>query len=88
MSVKIEMAYHLQQYVDNQEVVETSGKTVRECLDNMIRRYPAIKEQIYDTNGDVAVILLHEGEPVMDGMLDNPVKDGDVIGIYPVIEGG
>jgi molybdopterin converting factor small subunit len=88
LSVKIDMAYYLRQYVDNQEIVETDGKTVRECLDNMIQRYPAMHEQIFDVTGDLAVIILHEGEPMMDGMINSPVKDGDVIGIYPIIEGG
>jgi molybdopterin converting factor small subunit len=88
MSVKIEIPYYLQQYVNNQEIIEVEGKTIRECLDEVARQYPAMKEQLFDSNGEVGVILLLQGEPVMDGALKNRVKDGDVIGLYPIIIGG
>ena len=88
MSVKIEIPYYLQLYVNNQESLEVKGKTIKECLDDAVRQYPAMKEQLFDSAGEIGVILLHQGEPVMDGALKNRVKDGDVIGVYPIIVGG
>lgn len=88
MSVKIEIPYYLQQYVNNQETIEAKGKTIRECLDDVVRQYPVMKEQLFDSAGEIAVILLHQGEPVMDGALKGSVQEGDVIGVYPIIVGG
>ena len=88
MSIKIEIPYHLRQYTNNREIVEVKGKTIKECLDEVVRRYPAMKDELFDTTGEPGVILLHQGEPVADGTLQGKVKDGDVIGVYPIIIGG
>jgi molybdopterin converting factor small subunit len=88
LSVKIMIPGHLQQFVENHEMVEVEGTTVRECLLNLNRKYPAMAPEIFDTNGDMAVIILHEGTPVDDSKINNPVKDGDNIVMFPIIIGG
>jgi len=43
MSVKVNIFYpHLQQFTNNQDVVEVNGSTVGDCLDDMVRQYPSL----------------------------------------------
>jgi molybdopterin converting factor small subunit len=88
MSVKVEIPYYLRHYVGNREIIEVNGNTIKECLEEVVRQYPAIKDELFDGTGEPGVILLHQGEPVVDVTLGGKVKDGDVIGVYPVIVGG
>ena len=88
MSVKIEIPYHLLQFVNNNEIVEVEGTTVKECLLNLTVRYPAMLPELFDINGEMAVIVLHGGEPVSDATINSLVKEGDTIGLFPIIVGG
>ncbi len=88
MSVKIEIPYHLLQFVDNHEIVEVNGRTVKESLLALTQKYPAMLPEVFDINGELAVIILHGEEPIEDRSINNPVKDGDTIGLFPIIVGG
>jgi molybdopterin converting factor small subunit len=88
VSVRITIPGHLQQFVENNEIVEVEGTTVKECLMNLIRKYPAMAPEVFDTNGDMAVIVLHEGIPIEESRINGPVKDGDNIVMFPIIIGG
>jgi molybdopterin converting factor small subunit len=88
VSVRITIPGHLQQFVENNEIVEVEGKTVKECLINLIRKYPAMAPEVFDINGDMAIIVLHEGFPIDESRINSPVKDGDNIVLFPIIIGG
>ena len=88
MRVKIEIPYHLLQLVDNHETVEVEGVTVRECLLKLARKYPAMAPEVFDINGEMAVIVLHADVSINEETIDTPVKDGDTLAIYPIIIGG
>jgi molybdopterin converting factor small subunit len=88
LSVKMTIPGHLQQFVENNEIVEVEGTTVKECLMNLIRKYPAMAPEVFDINGDMAVIVLHEGAPIDDSKINSSVKDGDNIVLFPIIIGG
>jgi molybdopterin converting factor small subunit len=88
LSVKITIPGHLQQFVDNHEMIEVEGATIKECLLNLNWKYPAIAPEVFDTNGEMAVIVLHEGVPIDDSKINSPVKDGDNIVMFPIIIGG
>ena len=88
MGVKINIPYHLLQFVDNHETVEVEGTTVKECLLNLTRKYPAMLPEVFDINGEMAVIVLHGEAPIDDQMINSPVKDWDTLGLFPIIIGG
>jgi molybdopterin converting factor small subunit len=88
LGIKFEIPYHLLQFVDNNQIVEVDGSTVRECLFSLIRKYPAMAPEVFDSNGDMAVIVLHEGVPIDDSKINTPVKNGDTIAMFPIIIGG
>jgi molybdopterin converting factor small subunit len=88
LGAKIIVPQHLLQFVDNHEVVEVEGTTVKESLLNLGWKYPAMMPELFDVNGSMAVIVLHEGVPIDDSMINTPVKDDDTIAMFPIIEGG
>jgi molybdopterin converting factor small subunit len=88
LSVTIEIPGHLLQLVDSHKTVEVEGTTVRECLLNLAWNYPGLAPEVFDVNGELAVIVLH-GETPIDGLtIDSPVRDGDVLRLFPIIIGG
>jgi molybdopterin converting factor small subunit len=76
------------QFVDNHEIIEVEGRTVKECLLNLAQKFPAMMPEMFDTNGEMAIILLHGEVPIGDSTINTPVKDGDNIEVFPIIIGG
>jgi molybdopterin synthase sulfur carrier subunit len=70
--------------------VEASGRTVRELLDDLMGRFPALRGQLLE-NEELApfVNVYVEGEDVRtrDG-LDTPVDDGSQVILLPAMAGG
>jgi sulfur-carrier protein len=70
--------------------VEASGETVRDLLDDLTGRFPALRERIYP-EGELArfVNVYVEGEDVRtrDG-LDTEVTDGSTVILLPAMAGG
>ena len=93
MSIKVKFHYpHLKALVNNQDSVEVQGKTVGECLNNLVARFPDIQTRIFDNQMNLLhfiVIFLngestfHEPDP-----LAKPVRDGDDLSIALLIAGG
>jgi sulfur-carrier protein len=71
--------------------VEAEGDTVRELLDDLTSRFPALRGQLLEDDGDVApfVNVYVEGEDVrtLDG-LDTPVEDDHTVILLPAMAGG
>jgi molybdopterin converting factor small subunit len=71
--------------------VEVEGDTVRELLDDLTARFPALRRQLIEDDGDVAsfVNVYVEGEDVrtLDG-LDTPVEDHHTVILLPAMAGG
>ena len=70
--------------------VEASGETVRDVLEDLVERHPALGNQIL-TNGGIApfvnVYLGGEDVRTMDG-LDTTVPDGETVILLPAMAGG
>ena len=70
--------------------VEAEGATVRELLDDLTERFPALRERIYD-DGQIArfVNVYLEGEDIrtLDG-LDTPVGRRSTVILLPAMAGG
>jgi molybdopterin converting factor small subunit len=70
--------------------VEASGETVRDLLDDLIGRFPALRERIYP-EGELArfVNVYVEGEDVRtrDGLETEVPADGTII-LLPAMAGG
>jgi sulfur-carrier protein len=70
--------------------IEASGGTVRELLDNLTGRFPALGGQLYE-DGELApfVNVYVEGEDVrtLEG-LETSVPDGSTVILLPAMAGG
>jgi sulfur-carrier protein len=73
-----------------QATLEARGETVREVLEDVAGRFPALRDRIY-ANGDLAqfVNVYVEGEDVRtrEG-LDTSVEDGATVILLPAMAGG
>ena len=70
--------------------VEASGATVRELLEDLTGRMPALGERIYDGDEVQPFVNVYvDGEDVRTlGGLDAPVRDGATIVLLPAMAGG
>jgi molybdopterin synthase sulfur carrier subunit len=70
--------------------LEASGSTVRELLDDLARRLPALGSKVY-SDGEIQsfVNVYVDGEDVRtrDG-LDTPVRDSSTVILLPAMAGG
>jgi MoaD family protein len=91
MSVKIKIPEYLQDKTGGKSLIEVTGNTLRNCLEALAHRYPALKGEIVDGQG----ILLMKWVIFINGKLTNAsdelsasVTDGDVIQFVPMVAGG
>ena len=90
MPVRIHIPTPMRQHTDGQAVVEATGASVKELLDNLGAKHPAITGRLFD-NGQVRrfvnVYLNDEDIRYLDN-LNTAVKDGDEVSIIPAVAGG
>ena len=70
--------------------VEASGSTVRELLEDLRGRMPALGEKIYDGEEIRPYVNVYvDGEDVRtSGGLDAPVREGATVVLLPAMAGG
>jgi molybdopterin converting factor small subunit len=79
-----------QRLAGSQAVVAVSGSTTGECLEDLVREFPAIKQELFDKDGGLLEYLsvFVNREVAFPDELTKPVKHGDEIHIIPLIGGG
>jgi len=90
MSVEVFVPQFLQHLTDNVKAIETDCDTVGECLDELIRRFPELKEMLYDREGqlpDLLNVYINKKSAYPDG-LTRPLNDGDTVHIAYTLVGG
>ncbi len=90
MSVKVNISPVLSQYTNNQQIVEVSGSTIGQCLDNLVKQFPDIKRWLFDKNGKLLsyVEIYINGKSAYPEELAHPVKEGDELHTVFLIGGG
>jgi molybdopterin synthase sulfur carrier subunit len=77
--------------VGGEKQVELEGGTVRELVAALVARYPSLKQQLLDQDGDLNrfVNVYVNGQDVryLAG-LDTPVTDRDEVRLLPAMAGG
>ena len=70
--------------------VEASGTTVRELLEDLVYRIPALGEKVYDGSEIRPYVNVYvDGEDVRtNGGLDAPVREGATVVLLPAMAGG
>ncbi len=90
MSVKINIHPNLHSFTNNQAMVEVSGSTVDECLNQLLERFPKLKPMLLDKKGRLLnyVEVYVNQESSYPEELAKPVRDGDELHITLIIAGG
>ena len=91
MSTKVKIGPLLQEYLEIPVVLEVSGSTVGECLDDLIRQYPEIRTWLFDQNSLVRVLVSVNNAEIVS--LDKEgskriLKQNDELQIFAVVAGG
>jgi sulfur-carrier protein len=76
--------------VGGERQVEAAGRTVRELLDDLLSRFPGLREQIVEEDELAPFVNVYvEGEDVrtLDG-LETPVREGSTVILLPAMAGG
>jgi len=91
MPVKVRIPTPLQKLTQNQGEVEVAGASVREVLADLEKRYPGMKERLYDEKGTLRRFInfyVNEEDIRFLKGDETSLKDGDEISIVPAIAGG
>jgi molybdopterin converting factor small subunit len=90
MSVDVEISSIFGRYTDGVLNMKVEGKTVRECLHDLVKQFPKLKRMLLDKDGN----LMHSydffvnGQSVYPKDMNHPLKDGDKLNVLYVIHGG
>jgi molybdopterin synthase sulfur carrier subunit len=81
----------LRSAVGGQKQVELEGATVRELVDALVAKFPALRQQLLGEDGDLNrfVNVYVNGQDVryLNG-LETPVADKDEVRLLPAMAGG
>ncbi len=90
MSVKINIHPSLVHLTGGHPVVEVNGSTVGQCLQDLVARFPEIKDWLFARNGKLkgTIEIYVNGKSSYPEELAMPVKDGDELYIIAIILGG
>jgi len=89
MSIEISLHRTHRRYTDGKEIIEVEGKTVGECLKELVKKYPPLEKEIFK-NGKLNSLLeiYLNGESAYPNELAKPVKDGDKISLVYMLSSG
>ncbi len=90
MTVRIHLHPDMRYLAENSETVETAGATVGECIDQLVARYPALRELIFAPDGELRtyIEIYVNRRTAFPDELQQPVEDGSHIHLMLTIAGG
>jgi molybdopterin synthase sulfur carrier subunit len=90
VSIKVNLHPYFTHITKGRNVLEVEGKTVGQCLEDMVRQYPELKEWLYSEEGDLSNLyeVYVNMESTHPERMAKTVRDGDEIHIVAVIAGG
>jgi molybdopterin converting factor small subunit len=90
MSVKIDIPWFLERATDGLKTVEVSGRSVGDCLKELAALFPPVKDELFDREGKLSPFVdIHlAGRSIYSEGMDKPVKDGDELSIFLLVDGG
>jgi molybdopterin converting factor small subunit len=83
---RINIPLMLQQIAGNQAIVEVEGTTIRECKDNLIKRFPGFQEWLNEHN-PMAWITVNQ-KLISLTEIDQEVSESDELDIILLLAGG
>ena len=69
-----------------------NGCTVRDMVNEMIQRFPALRHELLDDNGQlyshIHVFINGRDTPYLENRLDTQITEQDTISVFPAVGGG
>lgn len=91
MPIEVQIPTPLRPQTDGQDTIEANGTTVQAVLTDVITRYPALKDRLFDEAGQprrfINLFVNDEDVRFLEG-LETVVKEGDSLAIIPAVAGG
>ena len=91
MAIEVSIPTILRQYTDGAKLVEASGSTLAEVVDDLEAKHPGLKTRLVEDDGSlrrfVNVYLNDEDVRFLDS-IGTAVSDGDNVTILPAVAGG
>jgi len=90
MSVEIELSSMFGLYTNNKLNIDVQGKTIKECLHDLVRQFPDLKRLLLNKEGDLQSTYEYfvNGESSYPRDMNKTLKDGDKLNVVYVIHGG
>lgn len=89
--VKVKIPTPLQKLTGGKGEVECEGATIGEMFDALEKRYPGVKERLYDEEGKlrrfINIYVNEEDIRFLDGE-ETSLSEGDDVSVIPAIAGG
>ena len=90
-SIQVRVTAVLQKLTNGEKAVAAQGATVAEVLEDIDRRYPGFKGQVYGEDGKLhrfVNIYLNDEDIRYTGGPETGLKEGDTLDILPALAGG
>lgn len=90
MSIKVNLHSSHRQYTGNRKTIEVVGRTIGECLNDLVGRFPDMRNVLYHQDGTLnnLIEIYLNLESTYPDELKKPVRDGDEIQITLMLAGG
>lgn len=90
MSVSVNIHPNLRHLTSEQEVVQVSGSTVGQCLEQLVAQFPGVAKALFAKDGKLFdyVTIYVNGESAYPEELARSVNDGDELYVVMMIAGG
>jgi len=90
VSINISIHRTHRQFTGGLDTVEVQGNNVGDCLEDLIRQFPDMRNALFDKKGKLlnAVEIYINQKSAYPDELAKPVKDGDDIHITLMLAGG
>jgi molybdopterin converting factor small subunit len=85
-TIKLSEIYH--EHTGNQDSVAVQGSTVKECLDQLVSLFPALRPLLFDSEYALGVLIIYKGDVITMSNIDRPVLENDELTLLPMIYGG
>lgn len=91
MAITVRIPQPLRRFTNNRDLVQASGRTIRDLFRSLETQFPGITERLFDESGQLRrfVNIYVDGEDIrfLDG-LTTEVADGAEVSIVPAVAGG
>lgn len=93
MGIRVNIRSYFQRFTSGLDTVEVNGRTVGECLDDLVKQFPSLEKVLFYERGElddyIGVCINREFVSAWEEPLSRPVLDGDELSIILVgIAGG